>query len=62
MGDSLRDANVMEGDILVIDKSLEPQDGDMAVCFLNGEFTLKFIEQPAPHTCQSQIRTYKHRQ
>ena len=36
VGDSLRDANVMEGDILVIDKSLEPQDGDMAVCFLNG--------------------------
>ena len=45
VGDSLRDANVMEGDILVIDKSLEPQDGDMAVCFLNGEFTLKFIEK-----------------
>ena len=45
VGDSLRDANVIEGDILVIDKSLEPQDGDMAVCFLNGEFTLKFIEK-----------------
>ena len=44
VGDSLCDANVMEGDLLVIDKSLEPHDGDMAVCFLNGEFTLKFIK------------------
>ena len=45
VGDSLRDANVTEGDILVIDKSLMPGDGDMAVCYLNGEFTLKFVRK-----------------
>lgn len=44
-GDSLQDANVHEGDILVVDKSLEPSDGDMAVCCVEGEFTLKFIEK-----------------
>lgn len=43
VGDSMIDAGVEEGDILVIDKSLEPQDGDMAVCFLDGEFTLKYL-------------------
>lgn len=43
-GDSMIDANVFDGDILVIDKSLEPQSNDMAVCFIDGEFTLKFIE------------------
>ena len=37
------DAGVDEGDILVIDKSLEPQEGDMAVCFVDGEFTLKYL-------------------
>lgn len=42
-GDSMNDAGVHDGDLLVIDKSLEPRDGDMAVCCLNGEFTLKFI-------------------
>lgn len=42
-GDSMRDADVHDGDILVIDRSLEPRDGDMAVCFIDGEFTLKFI-------------------
>lgn len=42
-GDSMIDANVHDGDILVIDKSLEPQNGDMAVCFIDGEFTIKYI-------------------
>ena len=42
-GDSMIDAGVEEGDILVIDKSLEAQDGDMAVCFIDGEFTLKYL-------------------
>lgn len=44
-GDSMKDAGVEEGDILVVDKSLEPSDGDMAVCCIDGEFTLKFIER-----------------
>lgn len=43
-GDSMQDANICNGDILVIDKSLEPQSGDTAVCCLGGEFTLKFID------------------
>lgn len=43
-GDSMQDAHVFDGDILVIDKSLEPQSGDMAVCYIDGEFTIKYIE------------------
>jgi DNA polymerase V len=43
-GSSMQDAGIMDGDILVIDKSLEPQDGDTAVCFIDGEFTLKYIK------------------
>lgn len=43
VGNSLEEAGVTEGDILVIDKSLKPEDGDMCVCCLEGEFTLKFI-------------------
>lgn len=41
VGDSMIDDGVEEGDILVIDKALTPVDGDMAVCFVDGEFTLK---------------------
>ena len=43
VGDSMIDAGVDEGDILVIDKALEPRDGDMAVCFVDGDFTLIFL-------------------
>jgi len=43
-GSSMQDAGIEDGDILVIDKSLELQDGDTAVCFIDGEFTLKYIK------------------
>ena len=42
-GDSMRDEGIEEGDILVIDKSLELQDDDLAVCFVDGEFTVKRV-------------------
>jgi DNA polymerase V len=42
-GSSMIDAGVEDGDLLVIDKSLVPKDGDMAICFIDGEFTLKYI-------------------
>jgi DNA polymerase V len=40
-GTSMRDAGVDPGDLLVIDKSLRYRNGALAVCFINGEFTLK---------------------
>lgn len=42
-GDSMKDAGIEDGDLLVIDKSLSPSEGDVAVCFIDGEFTLKRI-------------------
>lgn len=44
VGDSMRDEGIEEGDILVIDKSLELMDGDLAVCCLDGDFTLKRVK------------------
>lgn len=43
-GDSMIDEGIEPGDLLVIDRSLEPADGDLAVCCLDGEFTLKRIK------------------
>ncbi|MGZ2368838.1 LexA family protein [Ancylomarina sp. YFZ004] len=40
-GDSMKDANIHDGDLLVIDRSLEPQNNKVAVCFIDGEFTVK---------------------
>ncbi len=43
-GLSMVDEGIEDGDILVVDKSLEVQSGDLAVCFIDGEFTLKRVE------------------
>ncbi|MDE5629946.1 MAG: translesion error-prone DNA polymerase V autoproteolytic subunit [Muribaculaceae bacterium] len=42
-GDSMIEEGIEPGDLLVIDRSLEPEDGDLTVCCLDGEFTLKRI-------------------
>ena len=43
-GESMKDAGIDNGDLLVIDKSLKPADGKIAVCFLDGEFVIKKIK------------------
>lgn len=43
-GDSMIDDGVDDRDLLIIDKSVEPYDGCLAVCFLDGEFTLKRVK------------------
>ena len=37
-------AGIDDGDIMVIDRSLEPRDGKIAICFVDGEFTVKRIK------------------
>ncbi len=44
-GLSMIDEGINDGDLLVIDKSLEPYDGCLAVCYIDGEFTLKRFEK-----------------
>lgn len=44
VGNSMSGEGIDEGDILVIDKSQELIDGDLAVCFINGEFTVKRVK------------------
>ena len=43
-GDSMKDDCIEDGDLLVIDKSLKPEDGNVVVSYLDGEFTLKRIQ------------------
>lgn len=43
-GDSMKDAGIHDGDLLIVDKSLEPTNGKIAVCFIDGEFTVKRIK------------------
>jgi DNA polymerase V len=43
-GSSMIEAGIQDGDILVIDKSKEPQNKAIAVCYIDGEFTVKEIK------------------
>lgn len=43
-GVSLINAGISDGDLLIIDRSIEPKDGKIAVCYIDGEFTAKRIK------------------
>lgn len=40
-GTSMVNAGIDEGDMLVVDRSLNPKNNAIAVCVINGEFTVK---------------------
>tara|TARA_B100001559_G_C16274683_1_gene517722 strand:- start:224 stop:655 length:432 start_codon:yes stop_codon:yes gene_type:complete len=44
-GESMIGAGLDDGDLLVIDRSLFPENGKIAVCLVDGEFTVKRIVQ-----------------
>ena len=44
-GDSMIEAGLDDGDLIVIDRSLNPENGKIAVCFIDGDFTVKRIKK-----------------
>ena len=57
-GQSMINAGLDDGDLLIVDRSLEPQHNKIAVCFIDGEFTVKrlilkeggvFLQPENPH-------------
>lgn len=46
-GQSMIGAGLDDNDLLVIDRSLEPSHNKIAVCFLDGEFTVKRLKVEA---------------
>ena len=44
-GESMIGAGLDDGDLLVIDRSLSPENGKIAVFLLDGEFTVKRIKK-----------------
>jgi DNA polymerase V len=43
-GVSMIDAGIAHKDLLIVDKSIEPTDGRIAVCIIDGEFVLKRLK------------------
>lgn len=44
-GESMIGAGLDDGDLLVIDRSLNPENGKIAICMIDGEFTVKRIKK-----------------
>lgn len=43
-GDSMRGAGIFDGDLLLVDRSLEPQTGDVVIAVVDDELTVKRLE------------------
>ena len=43
-GNSMQESAIDDGDVLIIDRSIQPTSGCVAVCFLNGGFTVKRLD------------------
>jgi len=44
LGDSMKDAGITEGDMCVVDRSQEPEHGNVVVAHVNGGFTVKYLD------------------
>ena len=44
-GNSMVEAGIYSGDLMVVDKSLRPENGSIIIASINGEFTVKKIEK-----------------
>lgn len=43
-GDSMKGAGIDDGDIVVIDRSVEAKNGDIILAFYNREYTMKYFD------------------
>jgi len=44
-GDSMRDAAILDKDVIVVDRSLRPASGDIIVASVDGDFTVKYYRK-----------------
>ncbi len=51
MGNSMQGRGICDGDLLVVDKSLIPQEGNIVVAYIDGEFTLKTFRRDLQADC-----------
>lgn len=57
-GDSMIEAGILPNDVLVIDRSLNAQDGDIVVALLDNEFTVKRLRTRGKLRLQPENKSY----
>lgn len=50
-GDSMQDAGIFSGDLVIIDRSLQASDGDYVAAYIDGEFTVKEFQSDPSGRC-----------
>ncbi len=50
-GESMTEACIHSGDLLIVDRSLEPRDGTIVIAVLDGELTVKQLEKRKEKLC-----------
>jgi DNA polymerase V len=59
-GDSMTGAGIFSNDVLVVDRSKDPKNGDVIVAVLNGEFTIKrLVKQNGIYILQPENPNYE---
>ena len=48
-GDSMQNAGIFSGDVMVVDRALEPKNNTIVLAVLDGEFTVKRIQKKGNH-------------
>lgn len=62
-GDSMINAGIYHGDLLVVDRSIEPKDKNVVIAVLNGEFTVKRIRiRKGKITLEAENKNYEPRE
>jgi DNA polymerase V len=49
IGDSMINADIFSGDIAIVDRSIEPKNGDIILAVIDGDFTIKRFEVTQRH-------------
>lgn len=44
-GDSMREAGILPGDMVLIDRSITPKNGDIVIAEVDGEWTIKYLRK-----------------
>ena len=44
-GDSMRDAGILPDDLVIVDRGLNPKNGDIVIAEVDGEWTMKYLKK-----------------
>ena len=48
-GTSMRDAGILPGDLLLVERGVQPRDGDIVIAQVDREWTMKYFRKRGAH-------------